>query len=802
MAPQGQPSFFSCTPSPTLVTGDTPVPADVRVDNIAKFQNWDKRECAVGNADEWKSAIDTYLNKSIYAKNKEIPKLIHQIWIGPKASPCMWLDYWRLDYLTKYPGWNYMLWTDDSVKNLQMMNRDLYDVEKMYQCKADLLRLEVLYEFGGVYIDADMVSLGKDIWPEIEKAGHTKFMISYEPDTKDKAYSVIGNSIIAVTPRHPLILMLMKYIRAIYAHKRPYHGVEWVTGPLAFTKALVHTGMQDKYMTVPPTFAFYPAFHFVPNPDSIDLSRFPNSYAFQFGYTCSGLAGYVERNVRCRRAIQCPVHSKKTDWEFGKFVKFPEGIFDDSAVKKSQMEAVPPTIHQIYLGPAGASGRPDRWTSTWSNAFRLRYPDYKYKLWSLDELVSREYFCVSMYTHSKRMDPLAVSLLAMEILYKEGGIYIPLDVMYHPATTESSPPAFVDRRQGFEIEGGIITSPKNNLMCAKVIYDLYNGSAPSKITESGTSVKPVMPEDNKALVSGGYGDSVAAYLEYPTWSRFLGVGMIVSAMANGNLPTASDETLILWAYDSNVPCFKFPTLADCKAALIQYAPRCLVLTDPECGRFRELRDQCPSFLTEMDHRDPNWHAIVLCVEYETGERSFSTYRASLPLRAPQGKYIGVIFNTLAAKNILTTYNVEKWSNEAFIDAALNRQHDMNIYVGVQKLVHNRALSELFTGMHVIQYAFERIANHSCPMVDIGSHPGNQLELHGNLLKVFRDESRNQICMELMSDGNGRVNYRAWNEDGGMNSECKLSMGARSNTIEFIRVYFAHQVVFEASNKAI
>lgn len=35
--------------------------------------------------------------------------------------------------------------------------------ESMYQCKADLLRLEVLWNEGGVYIDADMVWLHKDL---------------------------------------------------------------------------------------------------------------------------------------------------------------------------------------------------------------------------------------------------------------------------------------------------------------------------------------------------------------------------------------------------------------------------------------------------------------------------------------------------------------------------------------------------------------------------------------------------------------------------------------------------------------
>ncbi len=40
---------------------------------------------------------------------------------------------------------------------LSMVNRDLYDQERMFQCKADILRLEILWHEGGIYVDADMV---------------------------------------------------------------------------------------------------------------------------------------------------------------------------------------------------------------------------------------------------------------------------------------------------------------------------------------------------------------------------------------------------------------------------------------------------------------------------------------------------------------------------------------------------------------------------------------------------------------------------------------------------------------------
>jgi len=105
-------------------------------------------------------------------------------------------------YRSEYPGWEYKLWTDKEVAKLKLRTQEEYDKantptlhtdrdtkgdskrvvvlhyphiramrltggrilqESMYQCKADLLRLEVLWNEGGVYIDADMVWLHKDL---------------------------------------------------------------------------------------------------------------------------------------------------------------------------------------------------------------------------------------------------------------------------------------------------------------------------------------------------------------------------------------------------------------------------------------------------------------------------------------------------------------------------------------------------------------------------------------------------------------------------------------------------------------
>ena len=38
-----------------------------------------------------------------------IPKIIHQIWLGPLPPPQRWLDSWR----DHHPDWDYHLWTNE-----------------------------------------------------------------------------------------------------------------------------------------------------------------------------------------------------------------------------------------------------------------------------------------------------------------------------------------------------------------------------------------------------------------------------------------------------------------------------------------------------------------------------------------------------------------------------------------------------------------------------------------------------------------------------------------------------------------
>ena len=105
------------------------------------------------------------LCRSLFEKNKRslgkaqncpiIPKKIHLIWLGPKTPPIVFKDC--LASLKKnLPDWEFKLWTDADVPSLDLYNQKYFDEETNYAAKSDILRYEILYRFGGVYIDVDI----------------------------------------------------------------------------------------------------------------------------------------------------------------------------------------------------------------------------------------------------------------------------------------------------------------------------------------------------------------------------------------------------------------------------------------------------------------------------------------------------------------------------------------------------------------------------------------------------------------------------------------------------------------------
>lgn len=85
--------------------------------------------------------------------------IIHQIWIGPEPMPVR-ERYFTRDLKAMNPSWEYKLWTD--APTLPTHIQEVYDIfgkDGQYAFQADLLRMFLIKEYGGMYVDVDFQPL-------------------------------------------------------------------------------------------------------------------------------------------------------------------------------------------------------------------------------------------------------------------------------------------------------------------------------------------------------------------------------------------------------------------------------------------------------------------------------------------------------------------------------------------------------------------------------------------------------------------------------------------------------------------
>jgi len=109
-----------------------------------------------------------------------IPKIIHQLWIGPKQRPSKFMETWR----SKNPDFEYIMWNEEEIKkrNLKLRCADKINSMSEINGKADIIRWEILYQYGGLFFDADSVCINP-IDDNIMNAG---WFASYENENVRK----------------------------------------------------------------------------------------------------------------------------------------------------------------------------------------------------------------------------------------------------------------------------------------------------------------------------------------------------------------------------------------------------------------------------------------------------------------------------------------------------------------------------------------------------------------------------------------------------------------------------------------
>lgn len=152
-----------------------------------------------------------------------IPKTIHIIWLGPLKIP----NTVKTLYET-HPNWDIKIWKDKDLESFPMINREIFDSnDRRYNQKSDIARLEILYKYGGIYIDADILMLQN--MDNLCRNDIELFLVQ-------EKQGLLSNSIIGSSKENKIVSGIIKHIQNTFVYDK---AVWKTTGPGCLTQYLV-----------------------------------------------------------------------------------------------------------------------------------------------------------------------------------------------------------------------------------------------------------------------------------------------------------------------------------------------------------------------------------------------------------------------------------------------------------------------------------------------------------------------------------------------------------------------------------
>ncbi len=161
-----------------------------------------------------------------------IPKIIHQTWKTAEV-PRDWEES-RVSWQRFHPDWQYVFWTDSDLERF-ISERYPWFIETYRDYpyaiqRVDAARYFILYEYGGIYSDLDVIC-----------NRNCDFLLPYKvviPKTEPLGFS---NDLMMAEPKHPFFLQVMENLAK--AHRKfsrnplllRHFRVMLSTGPLYLT---------------------------------------------------------------------------------------------------------------------------------------------------------------------------------------------------------------------------------------------------------------------------------------------------------------------------------------------------------------------------------------------------------------------------------------------------------------------------------------------------------------------------------------------------------------------------------------
>lgn len=278
-------SFFSQHDWSESATKDYP---QVFLDAVAVNNKLFDRHFAEAN-DAWRLAENLYEN-NVHLINSHrnilrIPMVFHLIWLGGPVPN----SYKKLEARLKQfnPRAKVRIWTDEdaAIYPMSQKNRIAFDKAINYGEKSDILRYEILYKEGGIYLDGDF-----KILRSFEDLFYAYDFFAGMSQNRD--FEIL-NGLMGAVPGHPILKYCVENIKP---YDREIHrsalkqSIMERTGPYYLTRNFIKGAQEGGFVNIafPPNY-FYPWPHYqrhVTSPGHIRSMILPYSFTFH-EWACS-----------------------------------------------------------------------------------------------------------------------------------------------------------------------------------------------------------------------------------------------------------------------------------------------------------------------------------------------------------------------------------------------------------------------------------------------------------------------------------------------------------------------------------
>jgi len=203
-------------------------------------------------------------------------KIIHFIWYGKNMpeNPYKWK--------MMNPDWEVMIWNRENMPKL-INQRLFYILSPVWDMQSDIARVEILYRYGGLYLDCDIIPL-RPLGNFFEEYGD---LVGFYENESIRP-GLICNAVMASIKHHPAWITLMEYYSKLDPSKRD----TFVPGHMrcsSITPYFIKANMQ-----VLPSYYFYPEWWktIVRDPKPED---YPNSFGFHLWAKPNNLFNWGKR---------------------------------------------------------------------------------------------------------------------------------------------------------------------------------------------------------------------------------------------------------------------------------------------------------------------------------------------------------------------------------------------------------------------------------------------------------------------------------------------------------------------------